>query len=119
MDNIDPNDIQSLEILKDASSTAIYGSRGANGVILVTTKSGSFGEKTVFSVNSYLSLDHVEQMKLTNGYQWAELFKEATENDGRITSYNVCYTKLLRHSTCMDILILLQKLRGQDLQRKA
>ena len=43
LDGINPSDIQSMEILKDASSTAIYGSRGSNGVILITTKQGSEG----------------------------------------------------------------------------
>src|SRR5690554_2825960 len=47
IDYINPNDIISVEVLKDASSTAIYGSRGANGVILVTTKKGQLGEGTL------------------------------------------------------------------------
>ena len=51
---VNPNDIQSIEILKDAASAAIYGSRGANGVILVTTKKGKSG-KAKFSYNTYLS----------------------------------------------------------------
>ena len=51
---INPNDIQSLEVLKDAASAAIYGSRGANGVILVTTKKGRIGKPT-FSYNAYTS----------------------------------------------------------------
>ncbi|QDA58589.1 SusC/RagA family TonB-linked outer membrane protein [Hymenobacter jejuensis] len=51
--DINPNDIQSMEVLKDAASTAIYGSRGANGVIIVTTKRGAAG-KTRVSVNSYI-----------------------------------------------------------------
>ncbi|MBC7388665.1 MAG: SusC/RagA family TonB-linked outer membrane protein, partial [Opitutaceae bacterium] len=50
--DINPNDIQSMEVLKDASSTAIYGSRGANGVIIVTTKRGASGDVKV-SINSY------------------------------------------------------------------
>lgn len=53
--NISANDIESLEILKDASSTAIYGSRGANGVVLITTKHGIKGQKN-FSVNSYVGV---------------------------------------------------------------
>lgn len=51
---VNPNDIQSLEVLKDAASAAIYGSRGANGVILVTTKKGKIGKPTV-SYNAYVS----------------------------------------------------------------
>ena len=52
--DINPNDIQSIDILKDASATAIYGSRGANGVVLVTTKSGKIGQKPQISYNSFL-----------------------------------------------------------------
>ncbi len=81
MDNIDQNDVQSLEILKDASSTAIYGSRGANGVVLVTTKTGTMKDKTVFAVNSYLSFDHVKQLDILNGYEWAQMYQEAATND--------------------------------------
>ena len=53
-----PNVIESMEILKDASSTAIYGSRGANGVILITTKKGAVG-KTKVSYNGYYSSNSV------------------------------------------------------------
>ncbi len=55
---ISPDDIKSINILKDASSTAIYGARGANGVIIITTKKGS-KKRTVVSVNSYVSMDKV------------------------------------------------------------
>ncbi|MBN1116515.1 MAG: TonB-dependent receptor [Bacteroidales bacterium] len=51
--DINPNDINSIDILKDASATAIYGSRGANGVILITTKKGRQGEKAKFDYNGY------------------------------------------------------------------
>ena len=71
---VNPNDIESVEVLKDAASAAIYGSRGANGVILVTTKKGRTGKAT-FSYNTYTSLsqkyvDDIE-MLYTAG-QWAE-----------------------------------------------
>jgi len=62
--DINPSDIESMEVLKDASSTAIYGTRGANGVILITTKRGKEG-KTKVALNSYLSSNiptHVPQM---------------------------------------------------------
>ena len=61
MDMVNPNDVQSLEVLKDASSTAIYGSRGANGVILVTTKKGSSG-KIKISYDGYYSWDQVAHL---------------------------------------------------------
>ncbi|GGD75626.1 SusC/RagA family TonB-linked outer membrane protein [Maribacter cobaltidurans] len=51
--DINVNDIESLEILKDASATAIYGSRGANGVVLITTKTGKKGQKAEFTYNTY------------------------------------------------------------------
>ena len=53
--SVNPNDIESIEVLKDAASSAIYGSRGANGVVLITTKKGKAG-KTSFSYNAYTSL---------------------------------------------------------------
>ncbi|UCS92847.1 TonB-dependent receptor [Echinicola marina] len=56
INDINPNDITSMEVLKDASATAIYGSRGANGVVLVTTKRGTAG-KTVVSVDSYYGVN--------------------------------------------------------------
>ncbi|MEO5682336.1 MAG: TonB-dependent receptor [Chitinophagaceae bacterium] len=58
IDNINPNDIEAIDILKDASATAIYGSRGANGVVIVTTKSGKNG-KTTISVNSAVTFQKV------------------------------------------------------------
>ncbi|MBT9190426.1 SusC/RagA family TonB-linked outer membrane protein [Zobellia russellii] len=82
MDNVDVNDIENIEILKDASATAIYGSRGANGVVMVITKSGDKAIKPTFSFNQYYSLDHIQQYDLTKGYEFAELYKEAMENDG-------------------------------------
>lgn len=71
---VNPNDIESLEVLKDAASAAIYGSRGANGVILVTTKKGRQG-KASFSYNSYVStsqkyVDDIEMLKTAG--EWAE-----------------------------------------------
>lgn len=56
LSNINPNDIKSIDVLKDASATAIYGSRGANGVILVTTNRGQKGQKARFSYNTYTGL---------------------------------------------------------------
>ncbi|MCJ7446253.1 MAG: TonB-dependent receptor [Bacteroidales bacterium] len=57
--DLNPNDIKSLDILKDASATAIYGSRGANGVILITTTKGQIGQKAQVTLNSYYGLKTV------------------------------------------------------------
>lgn len=66
-----PADIESIEILKDASATAIYGSRGANGVILVTTKKGRRGKMTVEVNSSYSSQNVSERIELLNASQFA------------------------------------------------
>ena len=66
IDNIDPGDIESIDVLKDASATAIYGSRGANGVVIVTSKQGKIG-KVVLGLNSSLTLDNlVDDEKMMN-----------------------------------------------------
>lgn len=81
--DINPNVIESMEILKDASSTAIYGSRGANGVILITTKKGAVG-KTKVSYNGYYSSNSVaaypDRMNLS---EWADFKREAYRTDGQ------------------------------------
>ncbi|MGD9556229.1 MAG: SusC/RagA family TonB-linked outer membrane protein [Mangrovibacterium sp.] len=75
-------DIQSIEILKDASATAIYGSRGANGVVLVTTKSGKSG-KTKIELNTSYSIQEIgKKLNLLNGQQFAEYINELYANDG-------------------------------------
>ena len=71
---VNPNDIESVEVLKDAASAAIYGSRGANGVILVTTKKGRTGKAT-FSYNSYTSISrkYVDDIEmLYTASEWAD-----------------------------------------------
>lgn len=71
LDGINPSDIQSMEILKDASSTAIYGSRGSNGVILITTKQGSEGKAQV-TFDGSVGLSTVrKQYDLLNAYEYA------------------------------------------------
>ncbi|HWB90424.1 MAG TPA: SusC/RagA family TonB-linked outer membrane protein, partial [Puia sp.] len=66
IDNINPNDIESIDILKDASATAIYGSRGANGVVIVTTKQGKSGKLTL-GLNQSTTLDNlVDDEKMMN-----------------------------------------------------
>lgn len=80
-----PEDIQSIEILKDASATAIYGSRGANGVVLVTTKSGIAG-KTKVEFNTSYSVQKIgKKLDLLNGQEFAELMNDMYINDGLTT----------------------------------
>lgn len=79
--DISPNDIESMEILKDAASTAIYGSRGANGVILITTKRGKPGEYQV-TYNGYYGVSTVaNQVDMMNGPEFAQLKRESRRVD--------------------------------------
>jgi len=81
INQIDPNEIASLTVLKDASATAIYGTRGANGVILITTKKGSTGKPT-FSYNGYSGFQNVINIpKYLNSYDFARLYNQAALND--------------------------------------
>lgn len=81
LSHINPSDIERLEVLKDADATAIYGSRGANGVVLITTKRGRPG-KTSVDVNVYQGTGQVTRtMQLLNTRQWLEMRKEAFKND--------------------------------------
>jgi TonB-linked SusC/RagA family outer membrane protein len=81
---LSPNDIQSVEVLKDASATAIYGSRGANGVIIVTTKQGKPGQPTRFAVSAYAGVQNVEhRIDLVNAQQYAMLANELASNLGQ------------------------------------
>ncbi|KGE15623.1 SusC/RagA family TonB-linked outer membrane protein [Sphingobacterium deserti] len=76
LNTLNPNDIASMEVLKDASATAIYGSRGANGVIIVTTKKGNSG-KPQFTYNAYGSLNQLrKKLDLLNATQYATLINE-------------------------------------------
>lgn len=82
LNNINPSDIENIEVLKDADATAIYGSRGANGVVLITTKKGKRG-KTQFSFNTYTGAGVItRKLKLLNTSQYLEMREEAFANDG-------------------------------------
>lgn len=76
--DIAPQDIESMEILKDAAATAIYGSRGANGVILITTKRGKQGEQTAVSYSGYYGTTEVLNVPdMMNGEQYRQMRAEA------------------------------------------
>lgn len=76
--DINPNDIKSIDVLKDASATAIYGSRGANGVILVTTNKGRQGEQAKFSYNAYYGAQTLfARYPMMNGEEFVALRKAA------------------------------------------
>lgn len=93
MENIDfinPNDIESIEVLKDASSTAIYGARGANGVILITTQRGAdAGEGITVSYNSDVSMGMMRgKMDLLDADQFMEVLERGYENATKYGDYD-------------------------------
>ncbi|WP_347512051.1 SusC/RagA family TonB-linked outer membrane protein [Flavobacterium johnsoniae] len=82
LNSIDPNTIESIEVLKDADATAIYGSRGANGVVLITTKKGKEG-KTKFDFSASTGAGSVTRfMKLMTTDQYLDMRRQAFRNDG-------------------------------------
>ena len=81
--SINPADIESVEILKDAGATGIYGSRGANGVILITTKRGKTG-KPQFNFNTRVGIaTYAKRQKFVDTDKWLQLRQEAWTNDGK------------------------------------
>jgi len=80
LNTVNPNDIEKIDVLKDASATSIYGSRGSNGVIMVTTKRGKSGPARV-NLDYYTGIQEVaKKVDLLNAQQFAELAVEATNN---------------------------------------
>ncbi|MGO4816898.1 SusC/RagA family TonB-linked outer membrane protein [Flavobacterium sp. W22_SRS_FP1] len=87
MDNISPADIENISVLKDAASTAIYGSRAGNGVVLITTKKGKKGQDAKITFNSSLGLQrHGELTKMTSKNKYVEIYNEAADNDNSFLS---------------------------------
>jgi TonB-linked SusC/RagA family outer membrane protein len=85
--SISSSDIESIDVLKDASATAIYGSRGANGVILITTKKGKYNE-TSFHYDSYYGVQQViRKIPLLNAEQWGYLKNDALADSGKPPLY--------------------------------
>ncbi|UOQ96794.1 TonB-dependent receptor [Hymenobacter sp. 5317J-9] len=81
LDNINPNDIEKIEVLKDAAAAAIYGSRAANGVVLITTKRGRSGKPQI-SVNSYVGGSRAaKKLDLLSGEEWASRATEIINNN--------------------------------------
>ena len=82
LNSINPSDIQSIDVLKDASSTAVYGARGANGVIIVTTKKGSTGKANV-TYNGYYGIRTKAHMpEFMNSQQYYDLYSQDNFSDG-------------------------------------
>jgi TonB-dependent starch-binding outer membrane protein SusC len=88
---VDANDIQTIDVLKDASSTAIYGARGSNGVVLITTKKGAKG-KTEVTYNGYVSFQKLgKKINVLSPYEYVNLQYEHYLLDNKVSIFNTLY----------------------------
>ena len=85
---IDPNEIESISILKDASATAVFGVRGANGVVLITTKRGKEGKAKISISTSASIIAPTESIKMANSYQYATFYNQMLANDGKAPMFS-------------------------------
>jgi TonB-linked SusC/RagA family outer membrane protein len=100
IDYINPNDIESIEVLKDPSSLAIFGVRGATGVIAITTKRARAGQVTVNFNTSYGTKKLVDKIKLANAEEFALLFAEERANNGTTAPFD--YSGLTANTDWID-----------------
>lgn len=99
LDRVDFNDIASISVLKDAASAAIYGARGANGVILIETKKGSSGKMRI-NYHGYVGLQRpAETFDIVDSWQYAEMENEALTNDGGSPTWTESDIDLFRNGT--------------------
>ena len=80
--DIDPNEIESITVLKDASATAVFGVRGANGVVLITTKRGTEGKAKISGNLSFTALTPTKMVEQANSYEYATFYNQMRANDG-------------------------------------
>ncbi|MDR0937887.1 MAG: TonB-dependent receptor [Mediterranea sp.] len=96
MNSLDPNDIESISVLKDAASAAIYGSKASNGVILITTKRGKSGKPRV-SYTGYVGMQKATStIDRLNSDEYAEMYNKALESDGKPARFSDDDIKLFR-----------------------
>jgi len=102
INDIDVNDIESISVLKDAASAAIYGSRAANGVILVTTKKGSTKQLTV-RYDGYIGIQNPTALpEYLHSWEYAELYNDALINEGKSPIYSAEEIEKFRNGTDPD-----------------
>lgn len=88
MANINPDDIASIDVLKDAAAAAIYGSRGSNGVVLITTKKGAAKDKSNIVFSSYYGIQSIiKEKKLLNASEYRQMYNEAKLSVGESAAY--------------------------------
>jgi TonB-linked SusC/RagA family outer membrane protein len=103
INSIDPADIESFSILKDASATAVYGVRGANGVVLITTKRGQSGKLSITGRANF-SISHLKRMpEYLRAYDYASLVNEAREVRGETPIYSAVEMDIIRDGLDLDM----------------
>ncbi len=104
LDWLDPNDVENIEILKDASATAIYGSRGANGVIMVTTKHGKTGRLSVDLKADFGISTLARKLDMASLSDWLVAYRQSIETDGKMpyAAYNGQYDNQLSEIDWQD-----------------
>ena len=85
--DIDPNEIESITVLKDASATAVFGVRGANGVILITTKRGAEGKAKISGSVSFSAMTPTKMVEMANSYEYAKFYNQMRANDGQAPTF--------------------------------
>ena len=96
IESLSPSDIESIEILKDASATAIYGSRGSNGVVLITTKAGKEGKATIGFSTWQQKAEIPKELKLMNAYQFATVVNLQNSMLGQGAAFSQTYLDSLQ-----------------------
>ncbi|MBS1918499.1 MAG: TonB-dependent receptor [Bacteroidetes bacterium] len=124
--DINPNDIESVEVLKDASAAAIYGARASNGVVLITTKKGRNGQKTTIELNvSHGVSNPARKLHFLNAKQYVGLMQQSAVNDGtydfnnQISGYNTVDDAINDYFTSIYQPILDQYSLGTDWRNQA
>ncbi len=88
MSDIDPNEIESITVLKDASATAVFGVRGANGVVLITTKRGAEGKAKISFSLSFSALTPTKMVEQASSYDYARFYNQMRINDGQVPTFS-------------------------------
>lgn len=96
INDLDPSDIESFSVLKDASATAVYGVRGANGVVVITTKSGKAGKLRINFKTNLIMSESARMPEYADAYSYAQLANEARLSRGKDPIYSDVAMELIR-----------------------
>ncbi len=103
--DIDPNEIESITVLKDASATAVFGVRGANGVILITTKRGKEGKANINVSTAFSALMPTKMVEMVNSVEYAEFYNKQLANDGNNALFSDAIIEKFRNPQSAEDLI--------------